>query len=187
MNQDRPSNGNGHALVRGTSMRTPPPEVRERALPPSARRPAGEGMSTGEAIAAVARDTIDVASELVRDGIALGKLEAQRAVGEMVPRVVWGVIAFACGAAAGVLLIIAVMIGLGAIIPSVAGRLAILAGVLFVVAFFGAVRAMRSGRASASETMSETEVPVDEGVRLEERAGATLPGEPGRSRPMVGP
>ncbi|MDI1431944.1 MULTISPECIES: phage holin family protein [Polyangium] len=185
MNQERPSNGNGHARLR-VSPKTPP-EITERALPPIARRPAGEGMSTGEAIAAVARDTIDVATELVRDGIALGKLEAQRTVSEMVPRVVWGVVAFTCGAAATVIAVIAVMIGLGAIIPSVAGRLAILAGVLFVVAFFGAVRAMRSGRASATMPISATESPIEEGVHKAELPGVTLPGEPGRSRPMIGP
>ncbi|MDC3954577.1 phage holin family protein [Polyangium jinanense] len=185
MKQERPSNGNGHALVRGPSRM--PPGITERELPPIARPPAGVGMSTGEAIAAVARDTIDVATELVRDGIALGKLEAQRAVSEMVPRVVWGLVAFISGAAAAVLAIIAVMIGLGAIIPSVAGRLAILAGVLFVVAFFGAVRAMRSGRVSETVPISATESPVQEGVHKADLPGVTLPGEPGRSRPMIGP
>ncbi|MDI1443239.1 phage holin family protein [Polyangium sp. 6x1] len=185
MNQERPSNGNGHARLRGSA--TMPAGITERELPPIARRPAGEGLSTGEALAAVARDTIDVATELVRDGIALGKLEAQRAVGEMVPRVVWGVVAFTCGAVGAVVAVIAIMIGLGAIIPSVAGRLAILAGVLFVVAFFGAVRAMRSGRVSASMPISRTETPVEEGVHKAELPGVTLPGEPGRSRPMVGP
>jgi len=144
-------------------------------------------MSTGEAIAAVARDTIDVAAELVRDGIALGKLEAQRAVGELVPRVIWGIVAMMCGAVAAVLGIIAATIALGAIVPSVAGRLAILAGVLLVVAFFGAVRAMRSARASATAPISESESPIDEGVHKADLPGATLPGEPGRSRPMVGP
>lgn len=185
MKQDRPSNGNGHALARGSARM--PPGITERELPPIARPPAGVGMSTGEAIAAVARDTIDVATELVRDGIALGKLEAQRAVSDAVPRVVWGLVAFACGAAAVVVAIIAVMIGLGAVIPSVAGRLAILAGVLFVVAFFGAVRAMRSGRPSASMSISATEAAVQEGVHKAELPGETLPGAPGRSRPMVGP
>ncbi len=185
MKQDRPSgNGNGHALVRGPARMHP--EISERALPPSTRRPAGEGMSTGEAIAAVARDTIDVASELVRDGITLGRLEAQRAVSEMVPRVVWGVVAFACGAVGGVLAIIAVMIALGAVVPSVAGRLAILAAVLFVVAFFGAVRAMRSAR-GATATISESETPLSESTRLEEVPGRTLPGQPDRSRPFIGP
>jgi hypothetical protein len=178
-NQGRPS-GNGHVIPeRGHMIPSADERARleiqqQRALPPVGRPRPGEGMSTGEALAAVARDAIDVASELVRDGVALGRLEAQKAVSEFVPRAVWGLVAFACGAVGAVLAIIAIMMGLGALIPSVPARLGILAGVLFVVAFFGAVRVMRPGSRGEKKSLTE-EVRTKESPATERREPLRTP------------
>jgi len=146
-------------------------------------RPTENGQArASRALAAVARDTIDVASEIIRDGILLGRLEAQRAMSEMVPRLVWGIITFLCATAAIVLGMIALMFVLGAIIPSAAGRLALLAGVLCIVAFFSAIRVMRPSPERSVEPIGMRERPMHEGTHLEETPGATLPGTPGRSR-----
>jgi hypothetical protein len=177
----RRTSGNGHVLPRGSHGDGSPLDVSPSELPPIGRPVPGQGMSTGEAIAAVARDAIDVASELVRDGITLGRLEAQRAVSEMAPRVVWGAITALCVAAGGVLAIIAIMIALGAVIPSVAGRLAILAGALFVVAFFGAIRVMRPG--TRRESVSAKEPPFSESHS--EEARLPQPGVQGRTPPLT--
>jgi len=170
--QDR-TNGEGHVRrVGGLG------HVETRALPTSMK--AGDAgpknLSTGEALAAVARDAIDVASELVRDGVALGRLEAQRAISEFLPRVVWGGVTLVCGAVGAVLAVIAIMIGLGAVIPSVAWRLAILAAALFVVTFFGAVRVMRprDGVGVTSRRVAEKEPETTERHAREGEPGATF-------------
>jgi hypothetical protein len=150
---------------------------------PLARPEPGREPTTGEALAAVARDTIDVAGELVRDTIALGRLEAERYVASLAPRVVWGVITFLCAATGGVIAIIAVMLALGAVIPSVAGRLAILAAFLFVVAFFGAVRFMRPGVRESVQPASTTESALTEQRGTEELLHSSPPGQPGRIVP----
>jgi hypothetical protein len=178
----RRTSGNGHVLPRGSRGDGSPLDLSPDELPPIGRPSPGEGLSTGGALAAVARDAIDVASELVRDGITLGRLEAQRAIAEMTPRVVWGAITAVCVAAGGVLAIIAIMIALGSVIPSVAGRLAILAGALFVVAFFGAIRVMRPG--TRSETVSAKEPAISEG-RSEEVGRLPQPGATGRTPPLT--
>ena len=142
--------------------------------------------TTGETLAAVARDAIDVASELVRDGVTLGRLEVERAAREMAPRVVWGAVTAVCLAVGGVLAIIAFMLVLGSVVPSVAGRLAILAGALFVVGFFGAVRVMRPGtQASRAEARSASE-PTESEQRIEEEPGPLPRGLPGRAIPPPG-
>lgn len=152
-------------------------------LGPLARPAPGREPTTGEALAAVARDTIDVASELVRDAIALGRLEAERYVSSMAPRLVWGAVTFLCAATGGVIAIIAVMLALGAVIPSVAGRLAILAAFLFVVAFFGAIRVMRPGTRASVEPASTTESALTEQRGSEELLRSSPPAEPGRIIP----
>lgn len=123
------------------------------------------GSSPHETLVAVARDTLDVAGELVRDGVALVRLEAENAVRSAAPRVVWGAIAIVCAATASVCGVIAIMIGLGTIIPSVAWRLVILAAALFLVAFFGSIRAMRTDVQRVAITTKEE--PVDEGMTHE--------------------
>jgi len=178
MQQGRP-HGNGHVLPRASESDGAPREVAQKDLPPIGRVRPGEGLSTGEALAAVARDAIDVASELVRDGITLGRLEAQRAVSDMAPRVAWGALTLACAGAGGVLAIIAATMALGAVIPSVAARLAILAAALFVVAFFGAVRFLRpAGQHSEAANTKES---AQSERRNEDFLHAPRPGSPVRS------
>lgn len=118
------------------------------------------GNSTKDTLVAVARDTIDVASEIVRDGVALARLEAEHMVRAIAPRILWGAVAIVCAATASVCAVIAMMIGLGTLIPSIAWRLVILAGGLFLIAFFGSVRAARSneprlGYAAKEEAFDE--------------------------------
>ncbi len=171
MNQ-RITSTNGNARVERPH--DTPPQLRERALPAIARPRPEEGKSTGDALVAIARDTLDVATELVRDGVSLARLEAQRAVNEVAPRFAWGALAMVCGATASVCAIVAIMIALGAIVPSVAARLAILAGVLFLVAFFGSIRALRPGPRASATAMRETESPTTE-YRSEEELQASRP------------
>jgi hypothetical protein len=130
---------------------------------PEGRGRTGEGLSTGDVLVAVARDTLDVATELVRDGVTLAKLEVERSLREAAPRVAWGAAALVCAATATVCAIVAIMIGLGALVPSIAWRLVILAGALFLVAFFGTVRAIRPGPRPSALPASATEPPIDEG------------------------
>ncbi len=133
------------------------------------RQQTRNGSSTSEAFVAVARDTLDVATELVRDGVTLARLEAERTLRDVMPRIAWGAVAIVCAATASVCGIVAIMIGLGAIVPSIAWRLVILAGALFVVAFFGSVRAIRSETRMRSTRLSADEEPLEEG-----RSGETL-------------
>jgi hypothetical protein len=143
---------------------------------PEGRERTGERLSTGDVLVAVARDTLDVATELVRDGVTLAKLEAERSLREAAPRVAWGAAALVCAATASVCAIIAIMIGLGALVPSIAWRLVILAGALFLVAFFGTVRAIRPGPPALPASAKEP--PIDEG-----RSGHTL--ESGRAERLT--
>lgn len=131
-----------------------------RALPDPRLRNEG---STADALVAVARDTLDVATELVRDGVTLARLEAERALREVTPRIVWGGVAMVCAATASVCAVIAIMIGLGALIPSIAWRLVILAAALFLVAFFGSVRALRPEARMTSIPATSKEEPLPEG------------------------
>jgi len=123
----------------------------------------GNGGSASEAIVAVARDTLDVATELVRDGVTLARFEAERALRDVTPRIAWGAVAIVCAATASVCGIIAIMIGLGTIVPSIAWRLVILAAALFVVAFFGSVRAIRPEARMTAIPVSANEEPIAEG------------------------
>jgi len=132
--------------------------------PLETRRNGLNGSSTRDALVAVARDTLDVASEIVRDGVALARLETEHAVRAAAPRIVWGAVAIVCAATASVCAVIAIMIGLGTIIPSIAWRLVILAAGLFLIAFFGSVRAMRPneqrlGYAAKEEAVDEGSTP----------------------------
>lgn len=137
--------------------------LRAPQIPSEARGQTHNGSSTSEAIVAVARDTLDVATELVRDSVALARLETEQALRDVAPRIAWGAVAIVCAATASVCGIIAIMIGLGTIVPSVAWRLVILAAALFVVAFFGSVRAIRPERRVKSARASVNEEPIHEG------------------------
>jgi len=124
----------------------------------SRETPVRNGASTGEMLVAVARDTLDVATELVRDSVSLARYEAEQALRAVTPRIAWGAVALVCAATASVCAIVAIMIGLGAIIPSIAWRLVLLAAVLFLVAFFGSVRAIRpEARMTAMPATSKEE------------------------------
>lgn|GEM_PF-5002446 len=133
-----------------------------QALPEGQTRP-NQGMSTGDAIVAVARDTLDVATELVRDGVTLARIEAEHKARDMAPRIAWGAAAIVCAATGAVCAIIAIMIGLETLVPSLAWRLLILAGALFVVAFFGSVRAAGIGPRPSAMPASTKEPPIEEG------------------------
>jgi hypothetical protein len=139
------------------NQQNPAKEVHPRApaIPTETRGRSSNGASTGEMLVAVARDTLDVATELVRDGVALGRLEVERAARDVAPRIVWGAVAIVCAATASVCAVIAIMIGLGTFVPSIAWRLVILAAALFLVAFFGSVRAWRPEPRSISMTTKE--------------------------------
>ncbi len=159
-----------------SALRAPP-------IPSENRDKTRNGSSTSEAIVAVARDTLDVATELVRDSVTLARLEAEQTLRDVTPRIAWGAVAIVCAATASVCGIIAIMIGLGTIVPSIAWRLVILAAALFVVAFFGSVRAIRPEKRRESRRMTTEEEPVQEGLsgetfasrRTERLANTILP------------
>jgi len=138
--------------------------LRAPSIPPENRGKTSNGSSTSETLVAVARDTLDVATELVRDSVSLARLEAERTLRDVMPRIAWGAVAIVCAATASVCGIVAIMIGLGTIVPSIAWRLVILAGALFLVAFFGSVRAIRPERSTRSARVSEDEEPIEESL-----------------------
>ena len=149
------------------TLRTPP-------TPSEMREKSRNGSSTSEALVAVARDTLDVGAELVRDGVTLARLEAERALRDVTPRIAWGAVAIVCAATASVCGIIAIMIGLGTIVPSIAWRLVILAAALFVVAFFGSIRAIRPEARRRSARLSDDEEPLYESPSGETLASRRL-------------
>jgi hypothetical protein len=94
----------------------------------------------------VARDVVDHAQVIARDGLAIAKLEARRSVERAKDRVKEAAPRIAFGAAAGVaalvgvvLLLIAIFIGLGDAVPSVGWRLAIFGLFFLVVAAVAAI------------------------------------------------
>jgi hypothetical protein len=97
----------------------------------------------------VARDAIEHVRVIVSDTVALGKLEAKRALArveqgtrDIAPRAAIAAAAMVLGLAGLVLGLIALFIALGEVIPSVAVRLAIYAAVFLVLAVaFGFVAA----------------------------------------------
>ena len=133
---------------------------RASTMPEEARENGHNGASTSEMVTAIARDTLDVATELVRDGVALGRLEVERAARSAIPRILWGGITIVCAATASVCAVIAIMIGLGSVVPSIAWRLVILALALSLVALFGSVRAWRPEHRSTSRRTKEE--PIEE-------------------------
>jgi hypothetical protein len=98
----------------------------------------------------VVRDAIDHTREIVRDSVAIGTLEVRRAArgakqvaGDLGPRIAWGAAAATLGVIGAIVGLIAVFIGAEVIIPSVAARLGIIAGLFLALAAFGAWRAAR--------------------------------------------
>lgn len=153
--------------------------LRTPAIPVGAHEKNSDGASTSELFVTIARDAFDVATELVRDGVALGRLEVERTVRDVAPRILWGVVAIVCAATASVCAVIAIMIGLGSIVPSIAWRLVILALALSFVTFFGAVRAWRPEPRSSMLTTKEEPIPESPpretwGARRTERLTNTI-------------
>lgn len=125
--------------------------VSQRAAPsPTEIRPASGGLArTGvrdhdDGVGEAARAAVDHASEIVRDAVAIGALEARRAVKSALPPAALGAAAAMLGAVGLVLAAIATFIALRAAIPSTAGRLAIFAGVLLAAALVCGLAAART-------------------------------------------
>lgn len=118
-----------------------------------AHLPATHRPSNGTQLADVARDAFDQARVLVRDSVELGKLEAKRAmdrveetVSTAVPRVSFALIAAMFGFTGLVFAFIAIFLGLGYVIESVAARTAIFAVFFLAVAIGLAVYAAKGGK-----------------------------------------
>ncbi len=94
----------------------------------------------------VARDVVDHAQIIARDALAIGKLEARRAVDrvrtrarDVAPRIAFGAIAGVAALVGLVFLLIAIFIALGDPVPSVGWRTAIFGTFFLVTAGIAAV------------------------------------------------
>jgi hypothetical protein len=103
----------------------------------------GGDTSSAQALIAVARDTIDVVTAIVRDSVAIGKLEAKRTVASLVPRVVWGAVAVVFGAAGAVMAFVALGYLLSLFFTTTAPVLGIITALLLGIAFFGYRKAFK--------------------------------------------
>jgi uncharacterized membrane protein YtjA (UPF0391 family) len=134
----------------------------ERALSkPRERPPPRKDELPAAGLGEVARDVVDHAQGIARDALAIGKLEARRAVErarsqarEVAPRIAFGAVAGVAALVGVVLLLIALFIALGDPIPSVGWRMALF-GVFFLVVaviaglFAGSHEEHRNERAQA--------------------------------------
>jgi protein-S-isoprenylcysteine O-methyltransferase Ste14 len=111
-----------------------------RSTPPPVSRPAPTELARTSVpepdghVRDAARALVDHAGEVVRDTVAIGALEARRAVRSALPPAALGAAAAMLGAVGLVLGAIAVFIALRAAIPSTAGRLGLFAAVLLAAA-----------------------------------------------------
>src|SRR5262249_40025587 len=114
----------------------PPSGDGQRALPSAAIAPSAHQLARrlrehpaepADRLATVVRDALDQTTEIARDAISLGALEAKHAARDLGPRVVWAGVALTFGFAGVVLGLIALFIGLGALLPPVGWRLALFA------------------------------------------------------------
>jgi hypothetical protein len=103
-----------------------------------------------EPLGGVVRDALDHTREILRDTVAIGAIEVRRAAigakhtaADVGPRIAWGTAAVVLGTIGTIVGIIALFIGAEVIIPSVAIRLGIVAGLFMLAATFGAWRAGR--------------------------------------------
>src|SRR5262245_42077247 len=94
-----------------------------------------------EPLGTVVRDALDQSREILRDTVAIGAIEARRAAigakqsaAAIGPRIAWATVAVVLGTVGAVLGIIALFIAAEDIIPSVAARLAIVAGLFLIAA-----------------------------------------------------
>ena len=141
------------------------------ATPAERHRVEGNGhwvRPAGEPLGAVVRDVFDNTREILRDTVAIGALEVRRATldvkhtaADLGPRVAWATLAFVTGTVAVIIGLIALFIAAGVFIPSIAARLGILAGMLLLVAAFGAWRA---GRKPPPPARRSNPALVDHGV-----------------------
>lgn len=176
--------GNGHRgrvrviEVRGAEARGAP--VRSVEVRGAPVRGAEAEHEQAPALGSVARDAIDHVTVIVRDTAEIARLKvehvADRVKRDLASRVAWGAVAATFGVVGSILLLIAIFIGLGAIIESVAWRLAIYAIVFLGIAIVGAMLATRHKR----------EDEVREPIRPAAPPERTLPRERGeRSEPAV--
>jgi Flp pilus assembly protein TadB len=98
----------------------------------------------------VVRDAADQLKAMARDGATMARMEARRMVRGAAPRVGWGAAFAACALAGSVLAAIAIFLGLGLLIGSVAVRLGLYAVAFLVVAAYAASRARRTTLAGPS-------------------------------------
>jgi len=124
----------------------------ERDSPPPS--PSGE-VGLGD----VAKDVAYHVRVIVSDSIAIGKLEAKRALGRLAhvtraiaPRVMVAAAAVLLGLTGVVLGLIAIFIALGEVIPSVAVRLAIYAAAFLVLAVIGGFAAGKGAQEVGTES-----------------------------------
>jgi hypothetical protein len=151
----------------------PPPPPRQAEPPPA---------GLGE----VARDVVDHLQVIVRDELAIAKLEARRAVERAkerakaaAPRVAFGIVAGVAALLAVVFLLIAIFIALGDAVPSVGWRLAIF-GIFFLVV--SVIAAIFAGSRETEHEEAPRRAFAEAAPRGPEPRPA-LPPEPRRSEP----
>ena len=143
-------------------------------------------------LGAVARDAMDHATMIVRDAVTIGRIKATKTVEqlsrEVAPKVALGAVAVILGAIGAIFALIAIFLGLGALIPSVAWRLVIFAVVFIGVAIVSAVLATRTRGEEARELGAprggEEAARPGEAPELVAGPGEARPYEPGR-RPLA--
>lgn len=136
----------------------------ERALSAPAPRPARQEELPAAGLGEVARDVVDHAQGIARDALAIGKLEARRAVDrarsqarEVAPRIAFGAVAGVAALVGVVFLLIAIFLALGDPIPSMGWRMALFGTFFLVVAviaglFAGSHEEHREDRAQARKS-----------------------------------
>ena len=135
---------------------------RERAL---SQRRATSPVPSGEVgLGDVAKDVIGHLRVIAGDSIAIGTLEAKKALRRVedktravAPRVMIGAAAALLGLAGVVLGLIAIFIALGEVIPSVAVRLGIYAVVFLLVAMIGGFAAAKDAEEVGTESSATVE------------------------------
>jgi hypothetical protein len=134
------------------------------------------------------RSIVDHAGEMVRGKVQLGVLEARRSLARTAPRVALGAAAMVLGLAAFVFAAIAIFMGLGALIASVAGRLAIYAGVFGAAAVVSALVAKGVLTKPHTSTMVvSASPPSDRVVPLRPLDTRERGGQPSLERPKPAP
>ncbi len=123
---------------------------------------AGISPSTGsQGLGDVVKDALDHASAIVSNSVEIGKLEAKRVVGrveqttkEVAPRIVAGAAAAVLGFTGAVFALVAIFVGLGEVIPSVAVRLGIYAAAFLLLAAIGGYFAARPMKEPQPNTLA---------------------------------